>query len=155
MKTIFLFISIILFSLNNVHSQDRIKVNKFEFFIGESFEMFYSKYPLFQGDEYIDEEFPDDVGQYYYKYTEDGVYIIVKFYKESLYSAYISDELWSGFLGDFNPISFGFKNVGEKLDFINNQYPNVKTELFEKGDIKLNYCSGHFGFLLIEKKIKL
>jgi len=150
-KIIFLlfFIFIPLFAF----SQESIKVNKYEFTIGESTESFLAKYPDFQVDEYIDEDFPDDVAQYYLNENTGDVYITVKFYKDSLFEFYVDDQFWSGFFKDFNPLNFGFKKIGEENEFANNLYPNVLIELFQKDDIYLNFCNGRFGFLLIFLKL--
>lgn len=135
-------------------SQETIKVNKYEFTIGESKQSFISKYPKFKVDEYLDEDFPDDVVQYYLDNNTIEANISVKFYKDNLFDVYIDDQFWSGFFNDFNPLNFGFTKIGEEKEFVNNQYPNVLTELFQKNDIYLNFCNGRFGFLRIFRKLK-
>jgi len=154
MKTITLIIFIVLLLSCSIHAQEIIKINKYEFNIGESSKKLLLKYPAFQVDEYIDEEYPDDIGQYYISNSTDKTSVLIKFYKERLFSIYISDELGSGFFNDFNPLNYSFNKIGEETVFINSQFPNVITEIFQKNDIKLKIRSGNYGYLSIEKSIK-
>jgi len=147
-------VTFILLTSFSAFPQESIKVNKYEFTIGESKQNFLAKYPDFEVDEYIDEDFPDDVSQYYFNENSVDVNISVQFYKDNLFEVYIDDQFWSGFFNDFNPLNFGFKKIGEEKEFVNNQYPNVLTELFQKNDIYLNFCNGRFGFLRIFRKLK-
>lgn len=134
--------------------QETIKVDIYEFTIGESKQSFISKYPKFQVDEYLDEDFPDDVAQYYLDDNTTEINIYVKFFEDNLFEVHIDDQFWSGLFSDFNPLNFGFTKIGEEKEFVNNQYPEVLTELFQKNDIYLNFCNGRFGFLRIFRKLK-
>ena len=142
------------FLANCLFAQDKIKVDKYEFVIGESTENFLSKYPEFQVDEYIDDQYPDDITQYYFNHTNKEVTVLVQFYKNNLFYVNINDLYWSGLLSDLDPINFGFTKTGEEIEPSPNQYSSdLITEFYEKGDVKLKFSGARFGFLVIEKPV--
>lgn len=136
---------------NLLYSQDKIEIDKFEFEFGESSDIFLKKYSEFSIDEYIDEEFPNDVTQYYYTYPNIEVSVTVKFFKNKLVFVKFDDEFMEGVISHFNPTEFGFIKTGEEKEYFDEMYPNATIEIYTKDNFKLYYRNNRFGFLLIEK----